>query len=91
MHPPFFLGVHSERQAVLFSHQEYARGAWVAQLVKRPTLAQVMILQFTSSSPTFGSVLTAHSLEPASDAVSPSLFAPLRLTFCLSLSKMNKH
>ena len=48
-------------------------GAWVAQLVKRPTSAQVMILRSVSSSPTSGSVLTAQSLEPVSDSVSPSL------------------
>ena len=49
------------------------RGAWVAQSVKRPTSAQVMISQLVSSSPTSGSVLTAQSLEPVSDSVSPSL------------------
>ena len=38
------------------------RGAWVAQAVKCPTLAQVMISQFVSSSPALGSVLTAGSL-----------------------------
>ena len=43
----------------------YFRGTWVAQLVKRPTSAQVMISWFVSSSPTSGSVLTAQSLEPA--------------------------
>ena len=48
-------------------------GAWVAQLVKRPTSAQVMISRSVSSSPTSGSVLTAQSLEPVSDSVSPSL------------------
>ena len=41
--------------------------------VKHLTLAQVMISQFESSSPTSGSVLTAQSLEPVSDSVSPSL------------------
>ena len=51
-------------------------GAWVAQLVKGPTLSQVMISQFVSSSPTSGSVLTAQNLEPASDSVSPSLSGP---------------
>ena len=51
----------------------FVGGAWVAQLVKRPTLAQVMISQFVGSSPTSGSVLTAQSLEPASESVSPSL------------------
>ena len=45
----------------------------MAQSVKRPTLAQVTIWQFVSSSPAWGSVLTAQSLEPASDSVSPSL------------------
>ena len=48
-------------------------GAWVAQLVKRPTSAQVTISQSVGSSPTSGSVLTAQSLEPVSDSVSPSL------------------
>ena len=49
------------------------RGSWLAQSVERLTLAQVMISQFVGSSPTSGSVLTAQSLEPASDTVSPSL------------------
>ena len=53
--------------------KETYRGAWVAQWVKRPTLAQVMISWFVSSSPASGSVLTAQSLEPISDSVSPSL------------------
>ena len=48
-------------------------GVWVAQLVKRSTSAQVMISQFVSLSPPLGSVLTAQSLEPASDSVSVSL------------------
>ena len=61
--------------------------AWVVQLVKRPTLAQVMILQSVSSSPKSSSVLTARSLEPASDSVSPSLSAPPLLMLCLSLWK----
>ena len=61
------------------------RGAWVAQLVKPPTSAQVMISQFVSLSSTSGSVLTAQSLEPASDSVSPSLSAPPLLTLALSL------
>ena len=45
----------------------------MAQSVERPTSAQVMILQPVSSSPVLGSVLTAQSLESASDSVSPSL------------------
>ena len=64
------------------------QGAWVAQSVKRPTLAQVMISQSVSSSPASGSVLTAQSLEPALDSVSPSLCpSPTR---ALSLARMNK-
>ena len=51
-------------------------GAWVAQSVKRPTSAQVTISLFVGSSPALGSVLTAQSLEPALDSVSPSLSAP---------------
>ena len=66
------------------------RGAWVARSVKRPTLAQVMILRSVGSSPMLGSVLTAQSLEPASESVSPSLFAPPLLTRCLFLSLKNK-
>ena len=62
-------------------------GAWVAQSVGCPTSAQVMISQSMSSSPASGSVLTAQSLEPASDSVSSSLSAPPLLILCLSLSQ----
>ena len=65
-------------------------GAWVAQSVKHPTLAQVMTSQFMSLSPTLDSVLTAHSLELALDSVSPSLSAPSPLVLYLGLSKLNK-
>ena len=61
---------------------KWLRGAWVAQSVKRPTLAQVMISWFVSSSPRSGSVLTAQSLEPASDSVSPPPSAPPLLALC---------
>ena len=60
-------------------------GTWAAQSVKHLTLAQVMISQFVGLSPASGSVLTAQSLEPASDSVSPSLSA-LPPTCALSLS-----
>ena len=60
----------------------------MAQSVKRPTLAQVMISQFVGSNPKLGSVLTAQSLEPAWDSVSLSLSAPPLLVLCLS--KINK-
>ena len=63
-------------------------GAYTAQSVKLLTSAQVMISRFLSSSPASGSVLTAQSLEPASDSVSLSLSAPP--LFTLSLSPKNK-
>ena len=62
-------------------------GAWVAQSVKCPTSAQVMVSQSVSSSPALGSVLTAQSLEPVSDSVSPSLSDPPPFMLCLSLSQ----
>ena len=61
-------------------------GACVAQSVKPPTSAQVMISWSVSLSPTSGSVLTAQSLEPASDSVSLSRSGPPPLMLCLSLS-----
>ena len=57
----------------------------MAQLVKHPTLAYVMIPQFKGSSTASGSVLTAQSLKPTSDSVFPSLSAPPRLVLSLSL------
>ena len=66
------------------------RGAWVAQSVKRPTSAQVMISRSVSSSPTSGSVLTARSLEPVSDSVSPSLSLTLPRSRSVSPSHKNK-
>ena len=62
-------------------------GAQLAQLVEHPTSAQVMISWLVSSSPALGSVLTAQSLEPASDSVSPSLSAPTHLALCFCLSQ----
>ena len=53
--------------------------------VQRPTLAQVMISLLVGSSHMSRSVLTARSLEPASDSVSPSLPTPPLLKLCLSL------
>ena len=55
-----------------------------------PTSAQVIISQSVGSSPVSVSVLTAQSLEPAWDSVSPSLSAPPLLMLCLSLSLKNK-
>ena len=48
-------------------------------------LAQVMISQSVGSSPKAGSVLTAQSLDLASDSVSPFLSAPSPVMLCLSL------
>ena len=66
----------------------YQSGARVAPLDKHPTSAQIMIARFVGSSPTWGSVLIAQSLDPASDSVYPSisLSAPLPLILSLSLS-----
>ena len=62
------------------------QGAWVVQSVEHLSLAQVTISWFMSMSPTSVSVLTAWSLGPAWDSVSPSLSAPPPLELCLSLS-----
>ena len=48
------------------------------------TSAQVMISMLMGLSPTSGSELTAQSLKPALDSVSPSLSAYPLLTICLS-------
>ena len=62
----------------------------MGQSVKRPTLAWVIIVG--EFEPRVGSVLTAQSLEPAWDSVSPSLSlspSPTPILY-LSLSKINK-
>ena len=61
----------------------------LGHLVRRQTLTQVTISQLVSSSPTWGSVLTAQSLEPASDSVPPSLSAPTH-SHSVSVSLKNK-
>ena len=66
------------------------RGVWGAQSVEPPTSAQVMISRFVGLSPASGSGLTAQSLEPASDSVSPSLSVPPLLVLSFCLSKINK-
>ena len=48
-----------------------------------------MISQFVGSSPTSGSVLTAQSLEPASDSLSPFLSLCPSPAHAFSLSKLN--
>ena len=58
----------------------------MTQSAECPTSAQVMISQFVGSSPTSCFMLTAQSLEPASDSVSLSLCpSPTHVLF-LSLS-----
>ena len=64
--------VHS----VQFEDKNIKRGC-LGDSVRCPTLAQVMISRFLGLSLAWGSVLTAQSLEPASDSVSPSLSASL--------------
>ena len=64
-----------------------SENAWMAQSVGHLTSAQVVISQLVNLSLASGSVLTAQSLFPVSDSVSPSLSAPPRLTLCLSLSQ----
>ena len=58
----------------------------MAQFIEHQTLAQVMISRIVGLSPVSGSELSAQSLEPALDSVSPSLSAPPPLALCLSLS-----
>ena len=70
------------------------RGTWVAQSVECPTSAQVMISQFVGSSPASGCGLTAQSLEPPSDSVSPFLSLPFPHSHSVFLSffkKKKKH
>ena len=64
---------------------------WVAESVKHLTSAQLMISWSVSSSPVSGSVLTAQSLETASDSVPPSLSASPLLVLCLSQRNIKKY
>ena len=64
--------------------EQFYQGAWVAQLVKHPTLDfgsghDLMVHKFE---PHTG--LHADSPEPAWDSVSPSLFAPSLLSISFS-------
>ena len=59
----------------------------MAQSVGCLTSAQVLILWSVRSNPASGSVLTARSLEPASDSVSPSLSALSLFMLSVSLSQ----
>ena len=66
-----------------------SRGARVGQSVKPLTLAEIMMSQFVGLSPMSGSVLTAQSLVPASDSVSPFSLCPSP-SHALSLSLSQK-
>ena len=68
---------------------KFRRGAWVALSVTRLDLSSGHDLMVCSSSPTSGSVLTAQSLEPVSDSVSPSVSLPFPCSRSVSLSKTN--
>ena len=68
----------------VISQNRYSRGTWVAQSVKDPTLAQVVISWFVSSSPVSGSVLTVQIL-------CLPLSAPPLLVLCLSVSLSLKY
>ena len=88
LEPKEVAAANSSWNTICSSKSCSAWGTWVAQSVEPLTLAQVMISRFMSSSPASGSVLTAQSLEPALNSVSPSLCpSPAR---ALSLSKINK-
>ena len=75
-----------ECEGMCIEKNKFCRGTWVAQLAKHLASDQVIISRSVSSSPATGSVLTAQSLEPASDSVSPSLSTPLPPSQTLSLS-----
>ena len=77
--PEYFLSWRSLRVEEMW-------GAWVAQSVRRPTSARVVISWFVSLSPALGSVLTAQSLESASDSVFLCLSAPPLLMLSLARS-----
>ena len=62
-------------------HQKNFRGTWVAQLVGRLTLAQVMISWFVSSGPALGSVLTEPALASVSSLSAPPHSCSVSLSF----------
>ena len=80
-------GSSEDMRKVVLIYKDKERGTWVAQSVKRPTSAQVMISRSMGLSPASGSVLTAQSLEPVSDSVSPSLSDLPLFMICFSLSQ----
>ena len=89
-HPHIWLSV-SRLNTLTETYLLNSGGAWVAQSVKHPTWAQVMILRLVGLSPVLGSVLTAQSLEPASVSVSPLSLPPRPPTHTLGVISINKH
>ena len=63
----------------------------MAQLVRHPTSAPVTISRLVGLSPASGSVLTAQSLEPASDSASPFLSPLESEKFTLRWLQINCH
>ena len=88
--PPTIPDPNRRKLQMLLYLEDMSWGAWVARSVKCPTSAQVMISRSVSSSPVSGSVLTAQSLKPVSDSVSPSLFLTLPHSCSVSLCLKNK-
>ena len=84
------VGCFPEEAVLVLKERNKAAPGW-AELAKRRTSAQVVFSRFVCSSPVSSSVLTAQSLDPASDSVAPSLSAPPPLILSLSPSKINKH
>ena len=88
---PVKISVLKNKQTNKQTNKQKTGGAWVAQSVTCPTSARVMTSRSMSSSPTSSCVLTAQSLEPASDSVSLSLPLPrlaqsVSQSVCLSVS-----
>ena len=81
------LQINSETTSQLKSAQKW--GTRGTQSVKCLTSAQVMISRFMGSSPVSGSLLSAWSLEPVSDPLSPSLSAPLLLLLSQKINLKN--
>ena len=84
MWPPASLPPHCTSKGSCGTFKKGVFGGCLGGSVEHPTLAQVIISWSVSWSPVLGSVLTARSLESASDSVSPSLSAPPPLTLGLS-------
>ena len=79
------------KRKIIFKNKYHLGGAWVAQSVKCPTLdfGSGHDLMVDGIEPRIG--LSADSVEPAWDSLSPSLSAPLPLmhvhTCAFSISK----